>query len=130
MCACPSAKAGVQPLEIEVPFLDFIQDITKVLNDLHDEYRGFKKELRGDYDLQYAMQVSTFPLWGNPKGGLGMAELRSTELYHSYTILRGLRLTPDVQLYFTPALQPGAGPAAVFTIRTTAFFRPRRSRWP
>jgi len=45
-----------------------------------------------------------------------------SELYYSYTIFKGLRLTPDVQLYFDPALKPGAGPAAVFTIRTTAFF--------
>ena len=45
-----------------------------------------------------------------------------TELYYNYTIYKGLRLTPDVQLYFDPALKPGAGPAAVFTIRTTAFF--------
>jgi hypothetical protein len=26
------------------------------------------------------------------------------------TIFKGLRLTPDVQLYFDPALKPGAGP--------------------
>jgi len=44
------------------------------------------------------------------------------ELYYSYTVFKGLRLTPDIQLYFDPALRPGAGPAAVFTIRTTAFF--------
>jgi len=31
-------------LEIEAPSLDFMQDITKVLNDFHDEYRRFKKE--------------------------------------------------------------------------------------
>jgi hypothetical protein len=29
---------------------------------------------------------------------------------------------PDIQVYFDPALHPGGGPAAVFTIRTTAFF--------
>ena len=44
------------------------------------------------------------------------------ELYYSYTIFKALRLTPDIQLYFDPALKPGTGPAAVFTIRTTAFF--------
>ena len=44
------------------------------------------------------------------------------ELYYSYTIFKGLRLTPDVQLYFDPALKPGAGPSAIFTIRTTALF--------
>ena len=45
-----------------------------------------------------------------------------SELYYNYVLFKGLWLTPDVQLYFDPALHPGAGPAAVFTIRTTAFF--------
>ena len=44
------------------------------------------------------------------------------ELYYNYTIFKGLWLTPDIQLYFDRALNPGAGPAAVFTIRTTVFF--------
>jgi hypothetical protein len=45
------------------------------------------------------------------------------ELYYNYTLFKALRLTPDIQLYFDPALHPDAGPAsAVFTIRTTAFF--------
>jgi hypothetical protein len=41
---------------------------------------------------------------------------------YNYVLFKGLWLTPDVQLYFDPALHPGAGPAAVFTIRTTALF--------
>jgi carbohydrate-selective porin OprB len=45
-----------------------------------------------------------------------------SELYYNYVLFKGLWLTPAVQLYFEPALHPGAGPAAVFTIRTTAFF--------
>ena len=45
-----------------------------------------------------------------------------TELYYHYTIFKGPRLTPDIQLYFDPGLKPRAGAAAVFTIRTTAFF--------
>jgi hypothetical protein len=43
------------------------------------------------------------------------------QLYYNYTISKGLWVTPNIQLYFDPALNPGAGPAAVFTIRTTAF---------
>ena len=43
-------------------------------------------------------------------------------LYYNYALFKGLWLTPDIQLYFDPALHPGAGPAAVFTIRTTALF--------
>jgi porin len=44
------------------------------------------------------------------------------ELYYNYTIFKGLQLTPDIQLFFDPALIPGAGPAAVLTLRATAFF--------
>jgi Carbohydrate-selective porin, OprB family len=38
------------------------------------------------------------------------------ELYYNYALFKGLWLTPDVQLYFDPALRPRAGPAAVFTL--------------
>jgi hypothetical protein len=41
---------------------------------------------------------------------------------YSYTVFKGLRLTPDIQLYLDPALHPGTGSTAVFTIRTAAFF--------
>ena len=44
------------------------------------------------------------------------------ELYYNYTLFRGLQVTPDIQFYFNPALQPRGGPAAVFSIHTTAFF--------
>jgi len=52
-----------------------MQDITKVLNDFHDEYRGFKKELRRDYDLHYSMTVSIIPPWGMPDGGPGVVQM-------------------------------------------------------
>jgi hypothetical protein len=44
------------------------------------------------------------------------------ELYYNYALFKALWVTPDIQLYFDPALHPGSGPAAVFTIRTTALF--------
>jgi carbohydrate-selective porin OprB len=44
------------------------------------------------------------------------------ELYHNYVLFKGLWFTPDIQVYLDPALKRGAGPAAVFTIRTTALF--------
>jgi hypothetical protein len=44
------------------------------------------------------------------------------EAYYSYTVFKGLRVAPDIQLYFTPALAPASGPAAVFTLRATANF--------
>jgi len=45
-----------------------------------------------------------------------------TELYYNYTFFKGLILTPDVQVYFDPALAPNTGTAAVFTLRATIFF--------
>jgi len=62
-------------LEIEAPALDFMHDITKLLDDLHDDYRRFKKELRRDYNLEYSIQVSIFPQWGTPNGGPGVVQL-------------------------------------------------------
>ena len=42
----PVARPKYKPidLEIEAPSLDFMRVIPKVLNEFHDEYRGFKKE--------------------------------------------------------------------------------------
>ena len=62
-------------LELEAPSLDFTQDVAKFLNDFHDEYRGFKKELRSEYGLQYSMPVSIIPQWGTPNGGPGVVQL-------------------------------------------------------
>jgi porin len=44
------------------------------------------------------------------------------EAYYRYTLFKGLQLTPDIQLYFAPALAPATGPVAVFTLRATATF--------
>lgn len=54
-------------------------------------------------------------------GGMRGGEWGS-ELYYSYTVIKGLSLTPDVQVFWNPALLANNGPAAVFTIRTTLFF--------
>jgi hypothetical protein len=62
-------------LETEASATDFMQDVTQLLNDIHNEYLGLKKELKSDYNIQYSMQVSIFPQWGTPKGGPGTAEL-------------------------------------------------------
>jgi hypothetical protein len=66
----PVARPKYKPidLDIEAPSLDFTQDIARVLNDFHDQYRGLKKELRRDYDLHFSMTVSTIPQWGKPDG--------------------------------------------------------------
>lgn len=45
-----------------------------------------------------------------------------TELYYNYWIFKGLFLTPDLQVYFNPALAPNTSVAAAFTLRTTLEF--------
>jgi Carbohydrate-selective porin, OprB family len=45
-----------------------------------------------------------------------------TELYYAFTVFKGMQITPDVQLFFHPALAPNTATAAVFTIRSTFFF--------
>jgi len=44
------------------------------------------------------------------------------ELYYNFTVLKALAVTPDVQVYFNPALAPQTRVAAVFTLRTTINF--------
>jgi carbohydrate-selective porin OprB len=44
------------------------------------------------------------------------------EAYYSCSVFKGLRLAPEIQLYFAPALVPASGPIAVFTLRATAAF--------
>lgn len=44
------------------------------------------------------------------------------EFYYKFTIIRGLQVTPDVQVYFKPVFGQSATPVAVFTLRSTAFF--------
>jgi Carbohydrate-selective porin, OprB family len=44
------------------------------------------------------------------------------EAYWSWAVVRGLMVTPDVQLYLQPALAPTNDLSAVFTIRVTQLF--------
>jgi hypothetical protein len=44
------------------------------------------------------------------------------ELYYRWTIRKAVQLTPDIQVYFNPALAPTTGVAAVFSLRTTFTF--------
>lgn len=43
-------------------------------------------------------------------------------LYYSYSVMSGLQVTPDLQVYLNPALHPGSGTAFVLTFRVTASF--------
>ena len=45
-----------------------------------------------------------------------------TELFYKATIFKGMHITPDVQVFWNPALAPASGPVAVFTVRTTVTF--------
>jgi hypothetical protein len=45
-----------------------------------------------------------------------------TELYYNYWLFKGMFLTPDLQVYFNPALAPNTSVAAAFTLRTTFQF--------
>lgn len=45
-----------------------------------------------------------------------------TEIFYKYTIFKGLNLTPDLQVFWNPALDQSNGAAAVFTFRSTFFF--------
>ena len=58
---------------------------------------------------------------GMLEGGVRDGEWTS-EIYYRYTVLKGLHLTPDVQIFFNPALAPQSGAAAVFTLRSTLSF--------
>ena len=44
------------------------------------------------------------------------------EIYYRFTIQKALQVTPDLQVYFNPALAPNTSVAAVFSLRTTFTF--------
>jgi hypothetical protein len=63
-------------LETEASATDFMQDVTQLFNDIHNDYLGFKKELKRDYHISYSMQVSIFPQWEHQRRArLGRAGL-------------------------------------------------------
>ncbi len=45
-----------------------------------------------------------------------------SEVFYKATIFKGMHITPDVQVFWTPALASKGGPEAVFTVRTTVSF--------
>jgi hypothetical protein len=58
---------------------------------------------------------------GIPPGGAGLGEWVS-EIYYRYTLIKAFSLTPDMQIFWNPALAPSAGAAGVFTLRATVSF--------
>jgi Carbohydrate-selective porin, OprB family len=45
-----------------------------------------------------------------------------SEIYYKATIFKGMHVTPDIQVFWNPALAPKASAEAVFTLRTTVSF--------
>jgi hypothetical protein len=45
-----------------------------------------------------------------------------SEAYYRYQVFKAVSLTPDVQVFWNPALLPNSHPEAVFTLRTTMSF--------
>jgi hypothetical protein len=45
-----------------------------------------------------------------------------SEIFYKATIFKGMHITPDIQVFWNPALAPHADPEAVFTVRTTITF--------
>jgi hypothetical protein len=45
-----------------------------------------------------------------------------TEVFYRANIFKGMHITPNVQVFWNPALAPEASPTAVFTLRTTVSF--------
>jgi hypothetical protein len=45
-----------------------------------------------------------------------------SEVFYNYTVSKAIRITPDAQVFWNPALGSKKDPEAVFTLRTTLFF--------
>jgi hypothetical protein len=45
-----------------------------------------------------------------------------TEVFYRINVFKGMHVTPDVQVFWNPALMSSSGPVAVFTLRTTLSF--------
>lgn len=70
--------------------------------------------------LGYAWNKTNLSLF--PAGSAVRQDESVLEVYWAWTISRALQITPDVQLYFRPALNPAIDLAAVFSLRLSAFF--------
>jgi len=55
-------------------------------------------------------------------GGPALSSEWVGELYYTFTVFKGMQITPDVQVYLHPALAPNTSIAAVFSVRTTFNF--------
>lgn len=71
--------------------------------------------------LAFAWNKTNFTASGVTAAAARRSELVA-EIYYAYTVFKGLHITPDLQLFFHPALAPRTAVGAVFTICSTTFF--------
>jgi hypothetical protein len=117
-----------------------------ISQNLTDEYGAFMRinNATGP-DIPIRTSYAVGAVWNNPIGRNGSDQLGLalgwnttnhastgtvgvrdgegvTELFYKATIFKAMHITPDVQVFWNPALQPTSGPVAVFTLRTTVGF--------
>jgi hypothetical protein len=81
----------------------------------------FNRNLLDQAGLAFGWNRTNQNFVGVLPGGVRPGEWVS-EIYYRYTLVKALSLTPDVQVFWNPALTPSSGPGAVFTIRATVSF--------
>ena len=100
-----NASGAVTPIETSVAWGGVYQDPLR----------------RNDQD-----QIGAGLFWNKTNHAVVVQAARAAEwgaeIYYNLTIIKGLQVTPDLQMFFDPARMPGASPAVVFTLRSTVFF--------
>ncbi len=89
-------------------------------------FGGVRNDPFGRYPLDQAGLAFAWDKTNFAATGVTSAEARPSELvtefYYAFTVFKGLQITPDMQLFFHPALSPNTATAAMFTIRSTFIF--------
>ena len=117
-----------------------------ISQNLTDRYGAFLRVSNATGpDIPIRTSYAVGPVWNNPIGRNGSDQLGLalgwnttnhastgtvgvrdgegvTELFYKATIFKRMHLTPDVQVFWNPALKPASGPVAVFSLRTTLSF--------
>lgn len=148
----PSLGDGIYSLLIyEQPFVPNISSRStgvslSISQDLTDRYGAFLRinNATGP-DIPIRTSYAAGAIWNNPIGrnrsdqvglavgwnktnheSVGTVGVRDgewvSEIFYKATIFKGMHITPDIQVFWDPALAPHAGPEAVFTVRTTVTF--------
>jgi hypothetical protein len=148
----PGLGDGIYSLLIyEQPFVPLVSSRStgislSISQDLTDKYGAFLRVNNATGpDIPIRTSYTGGAVWNNPIGrnrsdqlgfalgwdktnhaSVGTVGVRDgewvSELFYKATIFKGMHITPDVQVFWNPALSPKAGPEAVFTVRTTVTF--------